>query len=205
MIDLLAIARQAFRTSDMRLARRVVAASRIKISSGSIDKKKTEWLRGSKLSASNKGDIASSLISAGFHARKMNKDMFIYVNTKGSTGGTAMLWTVSWKPGDYLNPINNSGADGSVMYSVSPDLVVSSYIMERPKLEQQVYDLNHDDVENLKQLITLLEQQGDRQTTSLVKNYWNNPVGYPGELYEQIENRGYSIEWNNVDIVDLTR
>jgi hypothetical protein len=85
---------------------------------GQIDRAGTDSLRRqAKLRARNQGDLASAVISAGHYARKLDKTMYVYVGTSYMT----VVWRVSFKPGDYLDPINNTG---DRMVSVTPDLTV---------------------------------------------------------------------------------
>jgi len=99
-----------------RYDRRV--AGRLPLSRGEVDDKATASIRKLKLFAKNRGDFQSAVISAGFHAKKQGVTMYCYPGNSYGHG----VWHVSYKAGDYLNPINNTG---DRVVSVTPDLVVS--------------------------------------------------------------------------------
>lgn len=92
---------------------------------GIIDERNTRILRSrKKLPARNDGSLGSAIESAGHHARKLKKTMFVYL------GNSYMhiVHRVSHRPGDYLNPIDNTG---SVVYSITPELILSEHSVER--------------------------------------------------------------------------
>jgi hypothetical protein len=92
---------------------------------GQIDRAGTDSLRRqAKLRARNHGDLASAVISAGHYACKLNKTMYVYVGTSYMT----VVWRVSFKPGDYLDSINNTG---DRIVSVTPDPIVSWHQITR--------------------------------------------------------------------------
>lgn len=64
------------------------------------------------------------MLSAAHHAQKLKETTYVY---PGNSFGHA-VWRVSVKPGDYLNPINNTG---STVFSVTPELVVSRHEVSR--------------------------------------------------------------------------
>ena len=64
------------------------------------------------------------MLQAGYYAKKTAKAMFVYA---GNSFGHA-VWRASHKPGDYLNPINNTG---TMVFSVDPGLVVTRYEVKR--------------------------------------------------------------------------
>jgi len=92
----------------------------LKMSGAKVNDRATMSLRKMKLKARNKGDFDSAVISAGYYAKKLGKTMFVYL---GDSYGSS-VWRVSYKKGEYLNAINNSGRR---LMSVSPDLVVKDY------------------------------------------------------------------------------
>lgn len=101
------------------------SASRLKMGPGKVEQQVTSVLqKASKFPAKNKGDRTSAIWSAAHHARKQGKTMFVY------QGNSYMheVWRVSTQASDYLNPINNTGL---VVYSVTPDLMVSRHEIER--------------------------------------------------------------------------
>lgn len=111
------------------LANRVAAryASRkLQLGPARLEARATEQLRKmTKFPAKNRGDRQSATLSAAHYARKQGQTMYLY------EGNSFMhvVWRVSFKPSEYLDPINNIGA---VVYSVSPDLKVQAYDVMRP-------------------------------------------------------------------------
>ena len=99
-------------------------ASSMKLGPGRIDQNATAGLQRMRLVAKNQGDIESAVTSAGFYAKKLHQTMYVY---PGNSFGH-MVWRASYKPGEYLNPINNTGEK---MISVTPDLVVSWHELQR--------------------------------------------------------------------------
>jgi hypothetical protein len=88
------------------------------IDQGTIDEHNTAELRHMKrLRARTSGDLSLSVESAGHHAQKSGKTAFVYL---GNSYGHA-VWRVSFKRGDYLNSINNTG---NTVYSVDSDLTL---------------------------------------------------------------------------------
>jgi hypothetical protein len=100
-------------------------AARIRMAPGRADAKFTGALATAKLKARNRGDFDSAIKSAGHYAKKLNSTMYLY---QGNSYGHS-VWRVSGKPGEYLDPINNTG---NTVLSVTPDLVVSRHALERP-------------------------------------------------------------------------
>ncbi len=76
------------------------------------------------LKARSNGSLQESVVSAGFYAKKMNQTMFVYQGTSFMH----LVWRVSSKPGEYLDPINNTGEK---MLSVTPDLSVAWHDIKR--------------------------------------------------------------------------
>ncbi len=74
----------------------------------------TRALKSSKLTARNRGEFGSAVLSAGYYAKKLGKTMYIY------SGNSFMhrVWRVSDKTSEYLNAINNTGTQ---VISVTPD------------------------------------------------------------------------------------
>lgn len=111
-------------------ARDVIEASQhvagsLTMGPGQQDNKNTEILqRAKKLPAKNRGDLESALYSAGYYAKQQNKTMYVY---PGNSFGH-QLWRVSYKASEYLNPINNTG---SIVFSVTPELVMSRHEIHR--------------------------------------------------------------------------
>ncbi len=103
---------------DHRTAVRTVMAGRLRLGPGVEDPKNTEILQKIELRARSQGDFQSAVISAGYYAKKSKKTMY------GFLGNSYMhaVWLVTYKPSDYLNPINNMG---DRVFSVTPDLVFS--------------------------------------------------------------------------------
>lgn len=93
-------------------------SSRLRLGPAVPEVQVTEVLPKMNLMAKNRGDLQSATISAGYYAKKLNQTMFIYAGTSYGSG----VWRVSNKPSEYLNAINNSG---SVVYSVTPELIVT--------------------------------------------------------------------------------
>jgi hypothetical protein len=100
--------------------------ARLQMGPAELDESATASLRRVTLRSKNHGDLESAAISAGFHAKKQKKTMYVY---SGNSFGRA-VWRVSFKSSDYLNPIDNTG---SRILSVTPDLVASWYEVSRPK------------------------------------------------------------------------
>jgi len=90
----------------------------MRLSVPTVDTANTDRLRMyKKLAAKNDGSLVSAIESAGYYARRLGKPMFVYA---GNSYGHA-LWRVSYKPGEYLNRINNTGA---TVYSVDSELTI---------------------------------------------------------------------------------
>ena len=102
------------------VAARFKASSRLQLGPGHVEAQVTSALPKMKLKAKSKGDLESATLSAAFHAKKLNKTMYLYY---GNSYGFA-VWRVSYTPSDYLSPINNTG---TVVYSVTPELIVSRH------------------------------------------------------------------------------
>jgi hypothetical protein len=77
-----------------------------------------------KLVAKNRGDLHSAVESAGHHAKKQGKTMFVYFGNSYGRG----VWRVSAKSSEYLDPINNTG---DMICSVSPTLEVAAHELTR--------------------------------------------------------------------------
>lgn len=116
------------KTASERVAERYVLATRLHMGPAEVDQGATGSLRRfTPLKAKNRGDLQSACISAGFYAQKMSKTMYVY---SGNSYGH-LLWRVSDKPGEYLDPISNTG--GRLM-SVTPDLTVAWHELRRPDM-----------------------------------------------------------------------
>jgi len=99
---------------------------RLKLGPGKVDQKATETLRKIKPKARSQGDLNGAVLQAAFYAKKLNDTMW------GYSGNSYMVavWRVSYKPSEYLDPVNNTGGR---IFSVSPDLTVTWYEIKRPK------------------------------------------------------------------------
>lgn len=95
-------------------------AARLALSSGKKDESATRWLSQAKITAKNRGDMESAVVSAAYYAKKQDRTMFVY---SGNSYGHA-LWRVSADSSEYLNPINNTG---NRVVSVTPDHVVYTH------------------------------------------------------------------------------
>jgi len=84
---------------------------------GKLDQAATQSLGRVKIKAKNHGDLSSAAVSGAYYAKKLKQSMFVY---SGNSYGHA-VWRVSYKPGEYLSPINNTG---SVVLEVTPQLEV---------------------------------------------------------------------------------
>lgn len=114
-----------------RVVERYKAASRLQMGPGVFDPRATEALSKVTLRAKYNHDLNGAVISAGYYAKKLNRDMFVY---SGNSFGHA-VWRVSYKPGDFLDPINNTG---SFIISVTPELRVSKHDVGRSKTAEIV-------------------------------------------------------------------
>jgi RadC-like JAB domain-containing protein len=117
------------RGSEVVVKHRLASRARenpLSMGPGVVDAPVTAQLQrpGFKLSAKNRGDLNSAVISAAYYAKKLGKTMYVY---SGNSFGHA-VWRVSYKPGEYLNLISNTG--GRVA-SVTPDLVLSWHALDR--------------------------------------------------------------------------
>ena len=94
------------------------AAGHLVMAPGVLNEGNTRALRSEKLTAKSRGDFGSAMRSAGYYAKKLGKTMHLY------QGNSFMhqVWRVSDKPGEYLNPINNTGR---TVISVTPELAVT--------------------------------------------------------------------------------
>lgn len=94
-------------------------SSHLTITKDTVDSSATERLRKIKnLPAKNRGDLNSAVMSAAYYAQKYGKTMYCYAGDSHMN----LVWRVSYKKSEYLNPIDNSGRR---LLSVSPDLVVT--------------------------------------------------------------------------------
>jgi len=91
--------------------------ARLQLGASKVDKKGSESLRGMKLRAKNDGSMEGAIVSAAHYAKMQNRTMYAY---SGNSFGHA-VWRVTYKPGEYLDPINNTG---SKVVSVDPDLTM---------------------------------------------------------------------------------
>jgi len=91
---------------------------------GVVDQRNTDVLSKTPLKAKNRGDIASAVISAAYYAKKFGKTMYVYAGSSYGTG----VWRASDRASEYLNGVNNTG---SVIISVTPELVVSRHAVTR--------------------------------------------------------------------------
>lgn len=107
----------------MRL-RRIKFARKLKLGPPRIDQSATKSLQSAKLKARNQGDLQSAVLSAGHYAQKQDKTMHVY---SGNSFGHA-VWRVSYKPSEYLDPINNTG---SKVVMVLPDLTIHIHDVQR--------------------------------------------------------------------------
>ncbi len=111
-------------TSAQRVAERF-AGTKLRLGPARVDQKGTTALRGiKKLPATNRGDLNSALMSAGYYATKTGHAMYVY---SGNSYGHA-VWRVSDKAGEYLNQINNTGDKLAV---VTPELEMAWHDIER--------------------------------------------------------------------------
>lgn len=111
-----------------RLAARFLASRRLQLGPSKLEAQATRVLQArSKLTAKNRGDLQSAVESAGYHAQKQGKVMFVY------PGNSSMhaVWRVSSKPSEYLCPIGNTG---NHVYSVSPALEVAAHEVKRSEI-----------------------------------------------------------------------
>lgn len=100
------------------------AAQKLVVGPGRVDQSATASLARMTLKARNNGSLQEATLSAGFYAKKLSQTAFVY---SGNSFGH-QVWRVSVKPGEYLNPINNTGEK---VLSVTPDLVVSWHDIKR--------------------------------------------------------------------------
>ena len=124
-----AVAQARTKAAAHRFTRRANRASgsvrpMLRLGPASVDDKATASLTRVRIVAKNKGDLSSAVVSAAHYARKTGETMWVYA---GNSFGHA-VWRVSHRPGDYLDPINNTG---SVVLSVTPGLVVSQHPVVR--------------------------------------------------------------------------
>lgn len=111
--------------SSTRVAERYLASRLLRLGPGRAEARATTTLQKmKKLPARNRGDLQGAMVSAGYHAKKQNKTMFLYCGTSYMH----IVWRVSAKPSEYLDPINNTGG---IVYSVSPTLEVQAHDVER--------------------------------------------------------------------------
>jgi len=107
------------RVAQLHLARR------LSLGPGRPEPGPTEALQQmGRLRAKNDGTLNSAVISAGYYAQKFNKTMYVY---EGNSYGVR-LYRVSYEPGEYLDPINNTG--DSVL-AVTPDRTISRHQVRR--------------------------------------------------------------------------
>lgn len=100
-------------------------ATRLNLGPGKVEDRATATLQKmTKFPAKNRGDLQSATLSAAHFAQKTKQTMYLY---SGNSFGHA-VWRVSSKPGEYLDPINNTG---DYLYSVTPDLVVARHEVSR--------------------------------------------------------------------------
>lgn len=107
-----------------QVARRYKAATKLTLESGRVDPKATESLAKMPLRARSNGSLDDTVVQAGFYAKKTGKTLYVYL------GNSYMhaVWRASFKPSDYLSPINNTGTK---VLSVTPELVVSWHDVRR--------------------------------------------------------------------------
>jgi hypothetical protein len=95
--------------------------NRLELGPGIVDEKASASLPRIKLRAKyHPSDLSGAILSAGYYAKKLGHTMYVYEGTSYMH----IVYRVSDRPTEYLNPINNSGA---MVASVSPDLVVSKH------------------------------------------------------------------------------
>ena len=115
-------ASEIIRNLEMRIARlEKQSVNWLKIDSGKVQQPHTQVFQSKKrLRAKNDGTIERAIESASFYAKKHSETYYVYL------GNSYMnkVWNLSLKESDYLNPINNMG---TVMYSVSPDIVIRKH------------------------------------------------------------------------------
>jgi len=101
-------------------------ARKIHIGNPHLDRAATKALQSGsfKPKARNKGDINSAILSGAFYAKKLQKDMFIYLGNSYMSS----VWRVSYKANDYLDPINNTG---SMIYLITPEWEVFTHKLRR--------------------------------------------------------------------------
>ncbi len=98
--------------------------SKLRLGPPSRDEAATRSLGQVKLKARNTGDLESAVIAAGYHARKRNETFYVYK----SNSYMHVVWQVSNRPTDFLDPINNIGAR---LLSVTPQLEVFWHDLSR--------------------------------------------------------------------------
>jgi hypothetical protein len=99
---------------------------RLQIQQSTINKSLSDQLRRLKLTARTNGDRGQSLIAAAYAAKKHNVTYYVYLGNSYMSA----VWNLATKPSDYLDPINNMG---DIIYSVTPDLVVTEHKIKREK------------------------------------------------------------------------
>ena len=123
-----------------------IYASLLQLDSGEIDHEKTNLARKmKKFPARSNGSLNDSLLSACYYATKkgyldennpkMSK-MYVYLGNSYMH----LIWRVTWKESEALNPINNTGLS---LFTVTPDLTITYYtIPERVKHRKEMEKLN---------------------------------------------------------------
>lgn len=109
-----------------RVASRYLEAKMLKVGPARVDQSATRGMQQATLKARSRGDFQGALLSAGYHAQKQNRSMFVY---SGNSFGHR-IWRVSYKESEYLDAINNTGTK---IIEVTPDLTVSVYDVQRGK------------------------------------------------------------------------
>lgn len=116
--------------------------ARLTLSPGVVDQQNTKALSTMRLKARNDGRLPSAVESAGFYAKKLSKTMYVYLGNSYMSA----VWRVSYKPGEYLDPISNMGEK---LYSVTPELVVSMHTIPRKSITAATYvQISRSDLEN---------------------------------------------------------
>jgi len=97
---------------------------KIRITETETEEGMSKTLREMGPKARSNGSFEESMRSAAFYARKHGLTYYVY---RGNSYGVR-VFHVSYRERDYLCPVGN---DGSVIYSVDPDLNVSRHLTER--------------------------------------------------------------------------
>lgn len=175
--------------------------SRLILDSGTINQNFTDQLRRmSKLAAKNRGDLGTAIPSAGYYAKKTGNTMYVYI---GNSYGH-IIYRVSNKPGEYLDPINNTGDE---IFSVTPDLTVSKHSVTRDGHVKETMNMPR------KRKPTKAIQDQIDELSSWLPNFDHGPEDFPTLLWrilasmpggDQAEDMGYkpfNLGWKEADML----